>query len=77
MTPHCGDHSLSGDLTSDETSATGGRQRFARRGGAFALVPHAAVLSSDFAKARQSLSAGVLQARAYGQSRTRSLEEVG
>ena len=29
MTPHCGDHSLSVDLTSDEISATGGRQRFA------------------------------------------------
>ena len=30
VTPHCGDHSLSVDLTSDEISATGGRQRFAR-----------------------------------------------
>ena len=29
VTPHCGAHSLSVDLTSDEISATGGRQRFA------------------------------------------------
>ena len=29
VTPHCGAHSLSIDLTSDEISATGGRQRFA------------------------------------------------
>ena len=28
--PHCGNCSFSNDLTSDETSATGGRQRFAR-----------------------------------------------
>ena len=28
VTPHCGAHSLSDDLTSDEIPATGGRQRF-------------------------------------------------
>ena len=30
VTPHWGDYSLSDDLTSDEISATGGPQRFAR-----------------------------------------------
>ena len=31
-TPHCGDCSLSDDLSSDEASATGSRQSFALKG---------------------------------------------
>ncbi len=31
VTPHCGAHSLSVDLTFFEISATGGQKRFARR----------------------------------------------
>ena len=48
--------------------------RDVRRGGSFALVPHATDAKLKLRCACLSLSTGVLQARAYGQSRTRSLE---
>ncbi len=58
VTLHWRAHSLSVDLTSDKTSATGGCQRFA-------LFRATAVLSSDYAKACQSLRTGALKARAF------------
>ncbi len=59
VTPHCGAHSLSIDLTSDEISATGGRQRFA--------LERFALLVSVWIRAR---TAGVIPASRTAHERT-------